>query len=71
MHCNDWRTQAVACFDIARQDDAAHTGFTPPSMLSNALQDIVCLFGYTVAGNPTQYVMERAFARAKLEWRYC
>jgi shikimate dehydrogenase len=40
-------------------------------MLSNALQDIVCLFGYPVAGNPTQYVMERAFARAKLDWRYC
>ncbi len=40
-------------------------------MLSNALQDIVCLFGYPVAGNPTQYVMERAFARANLEWRYC
>ncbi len=39
-------------------------------MLSNALQDIVCVFGYPVAGNPTQYMMEQAFARARLDWRY-
>ncbi|HEV2970424.1 MAG TPA: shikimate dehydrogenase [Pirellulales bacterium] len=39
--------------------------------MSNAsLQQIVALFGYPVAGNPTQYVMEKAFARAGLDWRY-
>jgi shikimate dehydrogenase len=39
--------------------------------VSNAsLQQIVALFGYPVAGNPTQYVMEKAFARAGLDWRY-
>jgi shikimate dehydrogenase len=39
--------------------------------VSNAsLQEIVALFGYPVAGNPTQYVMEKAFARAGLDWRY-
>ena len=38
--------------------------------MSNPLQEIVALFGYPVAGNPTQYVMEKAFARAGLDWRY-
>jgi shikimate dehydrogenase len=35
-----------------------------------ALQEIVCVFGQPVAGNPTQYVMEKAFAKAGLDWRY-
>jgi shikimate dehydrogenase len=34
------------------------------------LQDICCLFGQPVAGNPTQYMMEKAFAQAGLDWRY-
>jgi len=38
--------------------------------VSNPLQEIVALFGYPVAGNPTQYLMEKAFARAGLDWRY-
>jgi shikimate dehydrogenase len=38
--------------------------------VSNPLQEIVALFGYPVAGNPTQYVMEKAFARAGIDWRY-
>jgi len=39
--------------------------------VSNAsLQEIVCCFGQPVAGNPTQFVMEKAFAAAGLDWRY-
>lgn len=37
---------------------------------SEALQEIVAVFGQPVAGNPTQYVMEKAFARAGMDWRY-
>lgn len=33
-------------------------------------QEICSLFGYPVAGNPTQYMMERAFAHHRLDWRY-
>ncbi|MBI3465495.1 MAG: shikimate dehydrogenase [Planctomycetes bacterium] len=33
-------------------------------------QEICSLFGYPVAGNPTQYMMERAFAHHGLDWRY-
>lgn len=38
--------------------------------MSNSLQEILALFGYPVAGNPTQYIMEKALARAGLDWRY-
>jgi shikimate dehydrogenase len=34
------------------------------------IQAIVCCMGQPVAGNPTQFVMERAFAAAGLDWRY-
>jgi shikimate dehydrogenase len=34
------------------------------------LQEIVALLGYPVAGNPTQYIVERAFSSAGLDWRY-
>ena len=37
---------------------------------SSALQEVCVLVGQPVAGNPTQYMMEKAFARAGLEWRY-
>lgn len=39
-------------------------------MSGTPLQDIVCCMGQPVAGNPTQFMMERAFAAAKLDWRY-
>lgn len=39
-------------------------------MASDVLQQIVCCFGQPVAGNPTQFMMEKAFARANLDWRY-
>lgn len=36
----------------------------------SALQQIVCCMGQPVAGNPTQFMMEKAFAAADLDWRY-
>jgi len=39
----------------------------PPS---TPLQEVVCCLGQPVAGNPTQYMMEQAFAAAGLDWRY-
>jgi len=39
--------------------------------LSNTpLQELICLMGQPVAGNPTQFMMERAFAASALDWRY-
>jgi shikimate dehydrogenase len=37
---------------------------------SPALQEITACIGHPVAGNPTQYVMEKAYASAGLDWRY-
>ena len=34
------------------------------------LQEIVCCMGQPVKGNPTQFMMEKAFAAAGLDWRY-
>lgn len=34
------------------------------------LQEICACLGQPVAGNPTQYMMERAFANHQLDWRY-
>jgi shikimate dehydrogenase len=39
-------------------------------MSSISLQEVVCCLGQPVAGNPTQYMMEKAFAAAGLDWRY-
>lgn len=39
-------------------------------MAAQSLQEIVCCLGQPVAGNPTQFMMERAFAAAGLDWRY-
>jgi shikimate dehydrogenase len=39
-------------------------------MAVDSLQPIVCCLGQPVAGNPTQFMMERAFAAAGLDWRY-
>ena len=38
--------------------------------VSSSIQKMVCCMGKPVAGNPTQYMMEKAFAAAGLEWRY-
>ncbi len=34
------------------------------------IQQIVCCMGQPVTGNPSQFMMERAFAAAHLDWRY-
>lgn len=39
-------------------------------MSDPALQTIVCCMGQPVAGNPTQFMMERAFDDLGLDWRY-
>jgi shikimate dehydrogenase len=39
-------------------------------MPSPSLQEVVCCLGQPVAGNPTQYMMEKAFAAARLDWKY-
>lgn len=39
-------------------------------MTHESLQEIVCCMGQPVAGNPSQFMMERAFAAAGLDWRY-
>ncbi len=39
-------------------------------MTHESLQEIVCCMGLPVAGNPSQFMMERAFAAAGLDWRY-
>jgi shikimate dehydrogenase len=36
----------------------------------SAIQEIVCCVGQPVAGNPTQFMIERAFRDAGLDWRY-
>jgi shikimate dehydrogenase len=38
--------------------------------MSQGLQEITGCIGMPVAGNPTQYVMEKAYAKAGLDWRY-
>ncbi len=39
-------------------------------MISSSLQEICSLFGQPVAGNPTQFMIEKAFVCHGLEWRY-
>ena len=39
-------------------------------MVNQSLQEICTCMGQPVAGNPTQYMMEKAFERAGLDWRY-
>jgi shikimate dehydrogenase len=34
------------------------------------VQPILTLLGQPIAGNPTQFMMERAFARHEMDWRY-
>lgn len=39
-------------------------------MSTQTQQDVCCLLGDPVAGNPTQYMLEKAFAAADLDWRF-
>ena len=33
-------------------------------------QDVCCLMGMPVAGNPTQYMLEKAFEVGRVDWRF-
>jgi shikimate dehydrogenase len=39
-------------------------------MPNHPQQDVCCLMGEPVAGNPTQYMLEKAFGVADLDWRF-
>ncbi len=39
-------------------------------MSTQSQQDVCCLMGDPVAGNPTQYMLEQAFDAAHLDWRF-
>ena len=39
-------------------------------MTSQPQQDVCCLMGDPVAGNPAQFMLEKAFAVADLDWRF-
>ncbi len=39
-------------------------------MTSHPQQDVCCLIGQPIAGNPTQYMLEKAFDAARLDWRF-
>ena len=39
-------------------------------MSTHPQQDVCCLMGEPVAGNPTQYMLEKAFGVADLDWRF-
>ena len=39
-------------------------------MSSQPQQDVCCLMGAPVVGNPTQYMLEQAFECARLDWRF-
>jgi len=68
----------------AKHDRRLHSGLRSPTIIgsvrilweisgsvsSESHQKIVCCTGQPVAGNPTQFVMERAFVAAGLDWRY-
>ena len=39
-------------------------------MADKPIQELVSCMGQPVAGNPTQFMMERAFEDCELDWRY-
>ncbi|MEO2045310.1 MAG: shikimate dehydrogenase [Pirellulales bacterium] len=39
-------------------------------MTDQPQQDVCCLMGMPVAGNPTQYMLEKAFEAARVDWRF-
>ena len=56
------RPRGPAIANCARMDQ--------DTRMHSPLQEIVALLGYPVAGNPTQYMVERALSRIGLDWRY-
>ena len=39
-------------------------------MSNHPQQDVCCLMGDPIAGNPTQYMLEKAFAAGRIDWRF-
>lgn len=39
-------------------------------MSTHPQQNVCCLMGQPIAGNPTQYMLEKAFEAARLDWRF-
>ncbi len=39
-------------------------------MCNSLVQPVLALFGHPVAGNPTQYIIEKAFEHHELDWEY-
>ncbi len=39
-------------------------------MAAQPQQDVCCLMGMPVAGNPTQYMLEKAFDAGRVDWRF-
>ncbi|WP_162006651.1 hypothetical protein [Roseimaritima sediminicola] len=39
-------------------------------MTDSAVQPIACVLGHPIAGNPTQFAVERALAAADIDWRF-
>jgi len=39
-------------------------------MTAQSQQDVCCLMGMPVAGNPTQYMLEKAFEAGRVDWRF-
>src|SRR5690606_20285038 len=63
--------EASAAAGARRAATQAHSRWTgDPALTDSGLQTICACFGQPVAGNPTQYMMERAFAALDLDWRY-
>lgn len=50
--------------------DTHHVSIGGQEVSNDSLQPIVSCMGQPVAGNPTQFMIERAFRAAGLDWRY-
>lgn len=64
------QVKIAADFDRAEFKAAPANPSRVAAVQSTSLQEICSLFGQPVAGNPTQYMMEQAFSRHGLDWRY-
>ncbi len=55
---------------LPTQDAARRDGIDGADVVCDSVQPILALLGHSVAGNPTQFTMERAFHHHQLEWRF-
>ncbi len=71
LHWLPARGKMIVC-SVGKHSQTARSRTTAKrgEILVSSIQEIVCVFGKPVAGNPTQYMMEKAFAQAGLDWRY-